>query len=266
MKSHKLLAEIIEIKEIKEFLKHTKSSVFNVLDNDDVMGTSIQELGSDAWFECFMREALKPPHVKLTVKEVIDIYHAVQFHTTTRAVEADIVSIIKDLQDKEIPVIALTARGTPIIQPTLKQMSNIGIKFYRQWGQTSFPLTIDGIEDAARFHHGIIFCNGLNKGKCLRAFFDAIGYYPENVLMIDDKRKHLESVRDAVNQYQGHFLGLRYGYLDEKSATIDMKKAEAQIKEISHQLPDNIQLNLCGFFQKPKELSEAGEVKISLTP
>lgn len=100
----------------------------------------------------------------------------------------------------------------------------------------------------------------------MHAFFDAMQYYPESVVMIDDKRKHLESVREAINRYKGNFLGLRYGYLDEKSAKIDMDKAEEQMKEIMHQFPDKIQLSIKGMFKKSKESHSIEEIKKTLTP
>lgn len=235
----KVVSEIHESKQIKDFLAHLNEGdehSFVVLDLDNTVMESIQELGSDQWFVKLMAYAIEISPSKETEALVLAIYNAVQQRTKMKAVEDDVVSIIKKLQNRGTPVLALTARGPEIMQATFNQLDLIGINFYnKRWGQDSFKLKIDDKEDRVIFNQGILFCSGSNKGICLDAFFKAINYHPQNIIMVDDKEKHLESVKKIA---KGNFVGLRYGYLDEKVSQFKKEKAEAQMAEISHLFPD----------------------------
>lgn len=226
---------IFEHNQIKNFLQYCHYNSFIVLDLDNTIVEPSQELGSDQWFEKLLDQACKISPGHETVELIVKLYHAVQHHTILQPVENKVVFLIKALQDIGIPVIALSSRGTPIITPTLVQLNRLGIHFNRQWGQLTLNFTENGIQSAAIFKSGIIFCNGYDKGKCLNTFFSAIKFYPKNVLMIDDKEKHLRSVEKMINAYSGKFAGVRYGFLDEKVTKINMENADIQLVKMQKQ-------------------------------
>lgn len=233
---------ISESKNIRDILNHCSFNTMLLLDLDNTVMESIQELGSDQWFVNLMDYACRISADKLeAVSLVIAIYHAVQHHTKTKAVEFEIVKIIKALQDIGVPVLAVSARGPQITGPTLEQLNAIGIKFSRQWGEGSFALPVDDKEHVPIYNQGIIFCNGNDKGKCLKAFFDKTNFYPAHVVMADDKGKHLHVVQSIIKSFGGQFVGLRYGHLDEKVAGFNMAKANVQLSQIYHLLPLDVQ-------------------------
>ncbi len=59
--------------------------------------------------------------------------------------------------------------------------------------------------------------------------------------MIDDKKRHLERMLDVAKVLGINFTGLRYGFLDEKISTFDMRPANHQLAYLSTHLPRDVQ-------------------------
>jgi hypothetical protein len=209
-----------------------------MLDLDNTVIEPVQELGSDQWFTCFMEYAIQVTLDKTEAFSlVITIYNAVQQHVRHQTVEANIISILRILQAIGVPVLGLTARNDSIAKHTLQQLQDNGIDFSRYWGSAYIKLMHSG-DKTAVFHDGIIFCSGLDKGKCYRAFSILQGGAPRDVLMADDKESNLHVVKAAVEAEGSTFVGLRYGFLDEKVAAVDLGKANMELIQISHLLPE----------------------------
>lgn len=224
---------------IRDVLKHCSFNSWLILDLDNTVYESIGDLGSDQWYTRFFEYAVRvtADHAE-AFSLVIAIYDAVQYHISHKAVENHIVGIIRMLQDIGIPVLGLTARSNRISDVTLEQLNEIGIDFARFWGQVYMVLGyID--RQTPVFHDGIIFCDGLDKGKCLSLFLTHAKLSPDAVVMADDKEKHLHSVKAVVENGGGSFVGIRYGYLDAKAAALDLQKVTLELHKISHKLPDN---------------------------
>lgn len=226
---------IYEYSNIRELLNFCHYNTCLFIDIDDTIAT--QYLG-DKWFGTLMEEACLGRPGKETAELVIAIYHAVQRVTQMQIIEKQIAYIIKTFQDIGIPVIALTSRGIPIIQPTLKQLSDIGIHFDRQWGHNEIKLTIDGKNEISTFKDGIIFCTGSDKGECLSAFLQATNYFPQHVLMIDDKLSHLHAVQKIVLAYGGDFEGIRYAHMDKKNSEFKLHSAQQQLEKLKVTFPE----------------------------
>lgn len=222
---------------IQSILKHCEYNTFVVFDLDNTLMESTLDLGSDQWFVKLMEEACRSSPSEETIELVLAIYHAVQHHTKMQAIESGTVRLMTLLQDLNIPVIALTARGEQICKPTIAQLKAIGINFDKQWSHAEYLLDYEHGKSTALFKDGIIFCSGKDKGKCLSSFFESFDEKPKHVLMVDDKEKHLTSVQHVIEAYKGKFTGIRYGFLDEKIKTVDMKRADKQMSQIAHQFP-----------------------------
>ena len=236
---------IQENENIRDMLQHITHNSAVVLDLDNTVIEPVQELGSDQWFVTVLNYACKISVDKADAAEaVVDIYHAVQHHTRVQAVEQNVIFIIKALQDIGIPIFALTARGYPILETTLRQLREVGINFSRQWSDGLTYLNIGNVSNSACFSQGIIFCNGNEKGKCLNAFFKTADFYPQHVVMVDDKEKYLKCVKSIVENYGGDFVGLRYSYLDRKVASLEIEKATEQLTEMYHKLPEHVQVKV----------------------
>lgn len=257
---------ISENNNIKELLKHCHYNTCILLDIDDTIVT--QRFG-DPWFEKLLQ---KVSSYQQPIDEVISIYHAVQNITQMNLIEKEIVKFIKAFQDIGLPVIALTSRGIPIMTSTLRELHKIGVHFDRQWGATKFDLEVDGKKEISQFKDGIIFCTGYDKGKCLAAFLKTVHFYPKEVVMIDDKNKHLESVKKVVNAYGGTFRGIRYSQMDTVAKEFDLEKAQVDLEELKPQfsVEDQQKLNHINsvifpgrFFKKEVNQEEVNQVILS---
>lgn len=238
---------IQESTHIEDFLNFVEKEDFlGVFDVDNTLIQSVEALGSDQWFMKLMEFAYDAAPSKETETLVISIYHALhQYHTKMETVENVTAPMIKKLQEKNIPLIGLTARGKEISEATIAQLKRVGIEFLlNKTSQNSFGLTINGVENAAIYHHGVIFCSGYSKGDCLQAFFETIKWQPMNVVMVDDKLKHLKAIEATISPRGSQFHGIRYGHLDEKVENFNknpdnVKKANYRLLEAYHKFPEH---------------------------
>ena len=224
---------IEEIPNIKAALKNISYDTCLVLDLDNTVMESSLELGGDQWFSGMLKHAIQvESNNEIAFASVLLIYYAVQNHVRTKAVEPEISKIIRALQDIGIPVIALTARGHSIMQPTIRQLNAIGIDFSRRSMST---------ESSVSYEQGIIFCNGQNKGSALDGFLKKCSYLPRHIVMLDDKKTHLAHVMDAVEALGIRFSGFRYGFLDEKVTQFNMQIASHQLAHLKKRLSSDVQ-------------------------
>lgn len=225
---------IYEITHIRDLLKECHYNTCLVFDLDNTVMESSQELGSDQWFVNLHQYVCQSiPDQNEAVNLVLSVYHAVQHHTKMQAVEQSVARIIHLLQEIRIPVLALTARGKHIAQPTLQQLNSIGIDFSAHWPKNKLDLILQNNKEV-QFDQGVLFCEGENKGECLKTLFKTTQFFPQQVTMIDDKEKHLHRTRQAVEEYGGKFVGLRYSYLDDKVKAFDLGKSMQQLSANKH--------------------------------
>jgi hypothetical protein len=233
-------SQIVESQSIRDILKLISFDSWVLLDLDNTVMESLLELGSDQWFTQLIEHAcqLQPGNTPSAVAEVITIYHAVQHHIRTKAVEPSVVNLIKALQDCGIPVIGLTARDRSLIDTTFRQLDEIGIDFSRNRPSHEPVIELgDNPKNTAIYHSGIIFCSGNDKGKCFLSLLEKCKPHPRHIVMGEDKEKHLIHVRAAAESKGMRFDGLRYGFLDAKVKDIQMKKAHIQLAHIKDKLP-----------------------------
>lgn len=173
-----------------------------------------------------------------------------------KLVEKETPEIIKTLQEKGVKTIALTAvlsgkiKGfkDKIIILRRDQLQKMGIDFTQNFKDLCRVVTFSAFKSYAGghplFYHGILSTNGegeVSKGDALVAFLKHVGsyyaskalktsYYPKVVILIDDKKKHLESTEVALKNYEPsiQFLGIEYkgayGYAPQEISQIEFEK------------------------------------------
>ena len=158
-------------------------------------------------------------------------------------VDDNIPGIIQNLFPKGISAIGLTACSTGavgVIQSMEKwrfdQLKAVGIDF-----SPFFPeeyVFSELVVETSRppiFKKGILFTGDFQaahkstKGELLGVLFDRMNWRPEQVVFIDDDRKHVEAVRDMLGQRKIPFRG----YLMERPLLeLNEKVAEFQIQTL----------------------------------
>lgn len=237
--------DIKESRAIRDILSCIGIFTALVFDIDNTVQQAITALGSDQWFTQLMKRVSQqfPDKQKEVQEAVLAIYHAVQHHVRTSSIESSAVSLIRVLQDLGVPVIAITARSFSLENTTLRQLQEVGIDFgrYRWESAEKRNLVMKGKVSSAVYYQGIVYCNGLKKGDCFQALFNArVLPQFDHVLMVDDKGPHLENVDQAAQELNLGFSGLRYGHLDEKAAQDCLDEAHEQLRELLPRLPQEI--------------------------
>ncbi len=241
-----MFGKIEEIKAVNDALKRVSYNTWLVLDLDNTVMESSLELGGDQWFTSLLHHAnLSEPDQELAFLSVISIYHAVQAHIRAKAVEPEIVTIINALQHIGIPVLGLTARDLSISHSTIRQLADIGIDF------SNNPIEqVDG----SFYEQGIIFCSGGDKGAAFKRFLERCRNQPQHVVMLDDREKHLQHVKVAVEALGISFDGLRYGFLDAKVLQFDRQTASHQLAHLKERLPPTVQASIDRLHLIPDDL------------
>lgn len=151
-----------------------------------------------------------------------------------RLIEKDSPTIIKAMQNKGVKVIALTATLTgswkndknKIIFKRRDALQKMGFNFSFQGRVVpymDFPLYAAGYPT---LYHGVLCSNGeqsgIGKGKILSAFLKQVGmlkgkpygsgFVPKVIIMIDDKKKNLEDVREVLSKDfpEMQYIGIEY--------------------------------------------------------
>ncbi|MBI5346558.1 MAG: DUF2608 domain-containing protein [Chlamydiae bacterium] len=226
--------EIRNIKEIQSYLLEEETLV--VLDLDNTVIEPVQSLGSVQWFCNRIKEFQNKGFTREKAFELAyPEWFAVQAITKVKPVEKDTAQFIQSLQ-KNFKVLALTSRGPDLIFPTVRQLNSINIDL-----SSTFPHLKEIVfesENETIFKNGILFANRLNKGIILYQFLKLINYFPKVIVFIDDCEKHVKEVEQAFFRTNVSFVGLRYGFLDDKVKNFDKVTADLQFANFGKILSD----------------------------
>ncbi len=140
-------------------------------------------------------------------------------------VEKDTPSIIKDIQNKGVKTIAFTAAHAGRVGDHERfevqrydMLKDFGINFENTFEKkkivfTSMPLNRG---EHPVFYHGILCSNGENgsptKGSVMGAFLREMEFSPKVIILVDDKKKNLESLEEGLKKDfpMALLIGLEY--------------------------------------------------------
>lgn len=228
---------IEEVGNFRSIVKYVYNKPLLILDLDNTVqepgkGNVRQLLGSDQWFEAYLeREKHRHKDFATALNLTLAVYDYVQIRSTMKAVEAETPSIIKNIQEHKIPILGLTTRGGNLMPATLRQLKSLNIAFEHEL----FAKEIMMLEDKAKVGsraglvtHGIIFCNGRNKGECLKQFLNNVHIKPHKIVFADDKLKNVQQLQTMCDANSIPYLGLHYTYLADK-LDVDLAAADAEL-------------------------------------
>lgn len=266
-KPHK--SEIIESTSIRDIIEHVTFNSWVLVDLDETLQVSIIELACSKWFDEMMEH-----HPDATAL-VIAVYHEVQHYIRTIPVEQEAVKVIKSLQDVGIPVLGITSRDHKLSKTTFRQLHEHQFTLKPHSKNSPIHLSKDDIKCV--LDGNILFCNGKEKGICFDMLLDFLknltekdiieGQFdcdlylelPENVTMADDKKKHLESVKQILDKRKIGFTGIRYGYLDKQVQQTDIERAHVQLHFLKDRLPSSTQIMIEKLNIKPSQIMPEDE-------
>ncbi len=130
-------------------------------------------------------------------------------------VEENTPSVIANLQAK-YKTIAFTAvlATQEAVDRRIKTLNILGIKFAQDIGDMNFSDIKSHHGQHPLFRQGILFGNGEvhGKGTIFCAFLKRLQSLPKMVVVIDDRKKHLEDIQKALSEHKIdlRFLGIEY--------------------------------------------------------
>lgn len=232
-------AKIIDIKQMSEMPQHVTSDTLIIFDIDNTILEPAQEFGNDQWFYHHYEKIKADKTHPMTLDDLLAYWHKIMIMTEMNLVETSTPEFVKELQKQhQAPIIALTTRSFEISQPTLRQLKKHGIEFESS-APSKAPIFFVQGEKYIFFDRGVLFSNGGNKGKALFHLLDTIRYKPKRILFINDKASHLKDVESASEERNIEFIGLRYGYLDDKVSNFQKEIADIQEKHFKPIISDD---------------------------
>jgi hypothetical protein len=235
--TNSLFGYIQEAKTFSEICQFAQPDTLILLDIDNTLICSKQALGGDTWFYTLYEQLKKDPSAGVDARDkALMLWFQLQEILEVKPVEESTPKVIKDLQSKKIPMMALTTRGGPVVWSTLRQLQSCDIDltitrpFHSNFIIEEMP--------KANFRDGILFSDNQHKGKVLLAFLKQCKISPSRILFINDKLSHLKEVEESVEKAGIAFIGLRYSFLDESVAHFRSDLADIQLKYYGKILDD----------------------------
>jgi len=231
-------AEIIEVMNLDQIYNYLKPNTLVIFDIDNTLIEPVQSVGSDQWFRHriahWIDQGLEQDEA---LEKALNDWMAVQNITKMQLVEPNAAKIVDHLQDRGFVVIGLTTRGLGMSTTTNKQLKALGIDLSRTAPSKEdiFFMNKRGV----LFRGGILFTANTHKGSALFKLLDELDTTPKMILFINDKRSHIVPVEEWAAKRNIPFVGLRYGYLDEKVKNMNIEMTDIQFEHFGHILSDD---------------------------
>lgn len=155
---------------------------------------------------------------KLTNNEKINLWSTLKNSSPNILFSEQTRKQIKSIQNRKIPVIALTkvSAGIGKIKDKIENdrinlLLNLNINFDDTFKINQLNLIDSNNENSKPiFKKGILFADKGTKGDTLKAFLDKIKYRPNEIIMIDDQLDYLKSVSKILESLNINFIGIHY--------------------------------------------------------
>lgn len=228
-----LPAEITQINQMDEILPSIEQDSFILFNIAEVLTDSELSLGSSPWRTSLKRTSgLNTVHDYLSWKIFNEVPH--------KPVEKVTPELIKDLQQREIAVAALTSRGRHewystsmygVDLQTEKVLAGMNIDFFK----SSLPfvyIQMEGSSFSQHYRKGIFYCNHMEKGAFLKELLENSGYRPSSLILVDDKRDSLEGVEITMQELGIPFHGFWYTRTKDDRKHYSPMVAHIQLKSL----------------------------------
>ena len=221
------------IKDIIPILEKADKNTLVVFDVDNVISAPADLIGRPKARK-IRREIFKEYENKYGIERVKRIHALYMLKAKGELVEPDIKTIISSLQQKGVPTIALTAKGTEkfgsIVDPMewrLSQLEEKGITFI-------YPPHNKRVlwQKEAGFEKGIVFSGKQSKGEALDYFLkNVVKWKPKKIIFVDDNTDYLKSVSYMCEENSIEFIGFQYlAEVFNQDKEINPEIAKTQIK------------------------------------
>lgn len=224
-------AKIIPTHQVSDILQEIDSNTFVFFDIDDTLLNTKILLGNSEWWKYFMNTVKDSNYNKEHRPEVLALIGKLLTGIPVVAIDICAPEIIKNLQNRGVTVLGLTARFlraeylSTMGDLSYNQLKSFGVDF----SKTSLPGCINP-EVNQFYSHGIIFTDHTPKGPYLARFLKLMDLHPKKIVFIDDSLSQIQSVEQTVESLGIEFSGLHYGKLAAFHATFNPLIANIQLE------------------------------------
>jgi hypothetical protein len=238
---------------VDEFARnHPLKKMAAKMDLDNTCVTYGHTFGTDHWFDdTFAKFRAQGYSIEDTKKLLLQLYLEIvrSIHPDdVLLVEQDTPEVINGLQARGVDVLALTSRGSFILEETKAHLAKHGINFNK--GTYANKKKVLPQSEEGLFIECLILTGGKHKGQCMMTALEDFGNLPDFIIMWDDKLENLERVRASIAAYNEkkkalspdftpvQFVGIRYSKLDHKIQNVDRRVVDIQEKYFRKILSD----------------------------
>ena len=220
-------SQVSTIHSVEEILPYVSEDTLIVMDLDNTIFRITQMLGCDEWFDEQIRTLQAEGFSKMeAIEQTVPLWTAFIALAKVVPIEESTQKIIAELQEKKIPVMALTLRTPSLIRPSLVQLSSLGINLAKTSPASSTSFLLKNMPEVF-YRNGVLFGNGKNKGACMCAFLRQIGYFPRKIIFIDDRYPHVKNMQ-VVEDEGIEYYGFHYVHENQSSHYYDSNIAQKQ--------------------------------------
>lgn len=189
-------------------------------------------------------DALLKPKGKSLFKKLIsnfaecdrDLFREIRMHAPHSIVDNRSIRLVRDLQQKGIPVLAFTSAAANIKNSELgewrvKELRGYGFDFgiaFEHLSTLSLPKNPE-ISYCPMYNSGVLYSSLHPKGDILTLFLKKINCQPEKVIFVDDELEQVQCVVEAMDKQGIPCLGIHYTAVDEMVAELDIDQASFQV-------------------------------------
>ena len=218
------LVQTVSLKAI--LLEITKGAVV-LLDIDNNVAKTQQQLASDQWFRWRISQGKKAGE---SFEAALDDWTMLMFKTKMEPAEPEVAATVKEIQ-RRATTIAVTSRGMRLGTRTVTQLEEIGVDFTKSaptQQEIFWPRGFNGNAEHVLYEKGILFSAGQNKGLAMKKLFAKLSMKPSKVIFADDSLAHVEHVRQACTELDIPFVGFHNIGLQDWVKELDPKLTALQ--------------------------------------
>jgi len=223
-------AKIIETAHIADAIQFIDEDTWFLVDLDNTMFEAKQALGHANWFYDEMQQRLQNGMSREeAIRDAYPGWIKTQQVCPVKPLEENFVPSLTSLQDRGIIIMGLTHRQPSVAQSTVRQVTSLGFDFTK-----TAPSKGSFIVPAANptlYLQGILFVSDYNKkGDVFLPFLSMIKQSPKKVVFIDDKRKNVEELEQALSKHGIEYIGIYYTAIEHVKPVYSREIAEFQYK------------------------------------
>src|SRR5690554_5394179 len=216
-------------------------NILVVFDIDNTLLAMEQGLGSDQWYE-WQKELSDTDQCNPdNVGNRFAAQGALYFASAMRPTQADASNHVKAIQQRGIPVIALTSRGQDYRLQTFRELRRNNFNFTFSGigpvgGYAEPFIPVDGGR-LSRYEDGVFLTAGQHKGEMLYALLQKTDTpLPLAIVMADDKQNNLDAIKETFSALSVPVHSWRITTEDQNVAGFDVQHAAQQWTEIESPL------------------------------